>query len=326
MVKMLKFHWSHEVYSLDFLYRYVYRYPRFLPLCISTEHGVCFTSEYDRAIQKIKFKGLMFFTWNSRTIIENMGAASPKFVGQIHPWVIFKEQNDLKIDSERSGTLFFPYHTVPGIRSEGEDDERSVRFLEDEKVIKPVTVCLHWNDFESRRRKYFEDNGFLVTYVGNPNSDDFMMNFFDLVKDKKYAVVEGWSSAVSFLIDLGIPTIMLHREISAYSDGGPQNDWGFSNSEFRNEYKDVFNLFKNQVESPTSEQLLFVQKLLGYQYRRNRKRNMALIWLSLFIVGPQWASVKFMLKVVFNLKRFIRVTGRILRHEPLRSSHRIDEV
>jgi hypothetical protein len=323
---MKKFHWSQEVYSLGYLYRSAYRYPRFLPLFITTEHGVNFSPEFDEAIKRIKFRGLVFFTWNESSIHKHKKSKTPKFLEQIHPWIIYKEKHKLKIDDHRKGTVYFPFHTVPGIRSEGENDEESIKFLLSSNLSQPITICLHWNDYHSERKAYFEACGFDVTYVGHPNSPDFMRNFFDLVRDKRNAVVEGWSTAVSLLIDLGIPTLVLHRQVIEYGTEDPDDVRGYPNPEFRLGYEKACNLFYEHLSTPTLDQVRYVQNLLGYQYRKNTKRNLLMIWVSLFVVGPQWIFVEIIKNISFFVKRCRRVAGRFLRREPLRSNPRIKKV
>lgn len=319
---MKHFHWSHEVYSLDLLYRSLYRYPRFLPLFIMTEHGINFDKLFDKEIMKSKLYGLTFFTWNSSTLYENRTIRNPKFIGQIHPWVVYKEKNRLKISPKRAGTVFFPFHTVPGIISKGQDDKESVRFLEEMNLHKPITVCLHWLDYQTERRVYFEDHGFTVTYAGHPNQSNFMDGFFKLVEDKKEAIVEGWSSAVPYLTDLGIPTRIINREMYEYSSDGSLRDTELEDAESRRYYAIVSKLYMPKYNEPTEAQLIFARTLLGYEFRENRQHNLYLIWLSLFIVGPQWYLRRITKYFTFTVSRSVRIGRRILRGEPIRSRNR----
>jgi hypothetical protein len=212
--------------------------------------------------------------------------------------VSYKEKRKLSRLAHPSYVIYFPTQLVDGFEINGIDDESSIKFLsKDSFANNKIIICLHWNDFVSGRKSFFERNGFEVTTLGNPYNKKYVENFYKLASGAQLAISEGWTSAVAYLIDFGVPCTVLESKLQVTNTNRPQERFGYEHSEYSKELKRVDQLFSFFPPVITQEHIAFVEGELGYAYKNCREYNRKAIFEAYFRVLPKWAITKVFKKI-----------------------------
>jgi hypothetical protein len=301
------FHWSSEVYNYGLAFRKYYKLPRFLPLPFYSDHGVLQVGVIDANIIKRHIPKSIFLTFSPSIMRRQQEISTLKILGTLHPWVYYKEEKNLSRRQPSEYILFFPMHTLPGYQVAGVDDKLSVNFLvENSSQNLDTVVCLHWNDFASERKDFFENNGFKVVMVGKPFDKNYLDEFYRLAAGAKFAIAESWTSAIAYLVDFGVPCTIIKRDVKILNLSKPEDPFDENYLEMNNEVKKAEELFASFPPVISENQIAFVRTELGYQYRESYEKNRRAILGAYYQVLPSWALSKsrvFYLAIFRKLKR-----------------------
>jgi hypothetical protein len=216
-----------------------------------------------------------------------------------HPWLMYFE-NSIKVENNsRRGSIFYPLHKAPGYDFLGLDDQASIKFLNElPGEFHPIEVSLHMHDLGGDRQKLFEDSGFKTVSLGDTNNPSFHRKFFSLVSNYKYAFSESWGSHVPFLIKSGIPTQIIPRAITITRQG---ESAPVHSSRFEIELRKAEEMFEAVPYFISSEQMLYIDKLLGVRFRKSRLEVSKIMYRELCGIGLKWilsfVIARFKLKV-----------------------------
>ena len=304
----IQFEWSSEVYGFGKTFRKMAYYPRFLPIFLTSDHGVGIDSMIDVNIVNGKTRTKRYLTWDPMIVELYQNNRFFKVSGIMHPWVYYKEKMSLSRTNPGLGTIFFPYHTVPsGFITQGISDEESVRYLLSlPKDFQPVTICFHMHDLKTDRPKFFEKHGFEITSVGNMMSFDYTDDFYKLISTFAFSISEDWGTQVAYLVDFGIPCQIIPREIEI-TPTDPTGIW--PEPQHRRIYLEnkqkAYDLFADLPRSVSKEQSRFIEHFLGYSFRENSRYMFFWFWSSAVTVGFSWFfevwmshAIKFFLKTI----------------------------
>ncbi len=291
------FHWSAEAYNYGRTFREYYNLPKFLPLPFYSDHGVLPAGILDINILENHIPNSIFLTFSPSIYEKRNQFLTLQILGTLHPWVSYKEQKKLSRRRNPNSVVFFPMHSLPDFQIGGMDDESSCEFLlENFPRESEVVICLHWNDFESPRREYFEDHGFRVITLGNPFDKEYIDRFYNLAANARIAISESWTSAVAYLIDFGVPCSILKREVEIVNTSRPEQLFGKNHEFWSEEVAAAEGLFSIFPPAISEDQILFVKSELGYQYRDNYMRNRKAIRKAYFEILPRWVVMSLLRK------------------------------
>jgi len=256
-------------------------------LLFTSDHGVGFGSAFDSEILNRRVKSKIHLTFSP--IIKNVYGSKKKLkiVLVTHPWISYIAKKELLPHEERSGSIFFPYHTSGGTNVFGFSDEDSIARLKKlSPEYHPITVSLHESDFESSRAKTFQKH-FQIKSAGKGFDYDYVDNFLDLIQDKKFAFSESWGSQVFYCTHIGIPVQVIPRDISVRDSISGEELVGRTD-EF---YVDV-ETYANQIFSKlptqvTAEQKSFVEYYLGMG------------------IEDRWLKIKVLFCIFLDLPRWV---------------------
>jgi hypothetical protein len=302
-----RFHWSSEIYSLGKTYRFWLGLPRFFPLLFTSDHGVGFGSALDSEIIHRRVKSRIHLTFSPT--IKNLYAAEKKLriILVPHPWLAYLATKRLCPQAERSGSIFFPYHTSGGSSVFGFSDEDSIARLRSlPSKYHPITVSLHESDFESDRAKIFQEH-FVIKSAGKGFAYNYVDNFLELIHDKKYAFSESWGSQVFYCTYIGIPVQVIPRDISVRDDISGQELVGKSDRAYADEEVRANQIFSDIPTEVTEEQKRFVEYYLGAATENEFLKYKVLY--HVFLSLPGWVSKHLIFE---NLRNLI---GEIVRQE-----------
>jgi hypothetical protein len=293
-----KFHWSSEIYGLGAAYRSAFKIPRFLPLPFYSDHGVIASGVIDENILRFPIWKKTFLTFSESIAEARDIYPSLRILGQIHPWVVYKEKHSIKKSYNPEIVIFFPLHTVNGYQVSGMEDEKSISYLKSlNEKTGIIKVCLHSNDLGTEREKLFKSEGFDVISFGDPMGDEFIQNFYNFARVTKYAISESWTSGVAFLIDLDVPCVILRRDLRVESHSNLNRKVGFDNPQIRADIQYAEQLFSELTDIVTDEQRSYIQNQLGYPYRSNHSRNLRVVLILYVTSWPSWWIYKIGMKI-----------------------------
>lgn len=286
MVKqgLLRFHWSTEVYGLGTCFREYALYPRFLPFFFTSDHGINISRNLDPDIASGRIGTRKHLTWTSSNL--ELEIPQVKLVGVIHPWLFYlKSQKNINPPS-RKGSIFYPYHKVPGFDFLGLDDDSSIKYLLNlPKKYHPICVSLHMHDLGGDRQRKFEESGFQIVTLGQSDSEDYHQKFFGLVSKFAYAFSENWGSQVPFLILSGVPCQIIPRNVQILLKGEPAS---LHTEEYSQQSKKAEELFQNLPSEISGPQLEFANSTVGKTIGISRFRLVRLAYTELLVVGIPW--------------------------------------
>jgi hypothetical protein len=266
-----------------------------------SDHGISLYSTIRQPEFFSKKHAIWYLSWNTNALDTYKEKRRPRVLFITNPWLQYIKKNKRNA-IEANGTIFYPYHSVPGVKLMGHLDEESIRYLKSlDEEYQPISVSMHMHDLYGERAKLFESSGYEVVSSGDINDKYFQDNFINLASKFQYAISESFGSQVVYLTILGIPCQILQREIEEpdLMFGGLMTD----DETYKRNLQTAYQIFRDLPEKITKEQKDFVEGLLGVNAKFSRAKISLTVWSSLFLVGIPWffhSGIKVMLKVIRN--------------------------
>lgn len=180
--------WESENAGYGTAFRSVYNFPKLLPLCIMSDHGVpIFSHIWPNDLSNSKYYN---FTSNFKKY-ENLTALGIRSVHIKHPWISWSQQSSNKnTDADRrKGTIVFWPHsnesTVPIFESTIEDYISDL--LDLPETYKPIYICLMSHDIIKGVHLQLRKYKLPIVTAGSNSSRDFIFNFYKIIRNFKYA-------------------------------------------------------------------------------------------------------------------------------------------
>ncbi|MBN2839412.1 MAG: hypothetical protein JXP37_00435 [Coriobacteriia bacterium] len=167
----------------------------------------------------------------------------------------------------RTGTLFFPAHSLPGLTAEmdfeGAADE--LRMLP--ARMRPVTVIMYWHDYLLGRHRPFAERGYRIVSAGHMFDPDFLLRLGHLLKTHTYAISNAIGSHVFYSVQAGCIFRLVEMP---YRYVGSEEDFRLKAPALTDERKAAVDslsaLFSQDVTESTTEQRQMVDYYLGLEH------------------------------------------------------------
>jgi hypothetical protein len=300
MPRIMTYSWTSEIYGLGKAFRHRALYPKFLPLCFGSEHGVSTTNDVTSPLDHGDKHVKHFFTWNAENIKNKQNFPNLKIYPQVHPWIPYRRNKRYEISPDAIGTIFFPYHSTPGYETLGIDDQASINYLKSlPSHFQPIGVSIHMHDRGSQREQNFLDAGFRLVHHGNSLDWNFVDNFYKNLISFKYLISESFGSQIAYAIEIGIPCQIISREINVTS---MSTKWTFSDQQLES-IRTTSELFREPPCEISESQKLFVESILGITYLNKRCSFIFQTWRLFLLNFPFWFIFIWppkMLKLIFR--------------------------
>lgn len=178
-----------EIYSFGRIIKTMGFYPRFLPLCLVTDHSgpnyakTPFNYELDNRSQD-------FFTHTHEKglIFERETNAKSYVIQNPFEWYYKKNQHRFSaVDKEF--VTFFPVHHLPSETKEIYDIRATIKLVQElEKNYGKIRVCLHKHDIDKGIHIQYLKAGFSVVTAGNSLDDRFVDRFLEIILASKLVI------------------------------------------------------------------------------------------------------------------------------------------
>lgn len=271
-------------YGFSKIIRKMSFYPSFLPICAYFEHSS--PPFYDEIWEiDCQFLTDIFFhrkdftdQWNEK--FKPIHKAKARTFTSPFAW--YQKKYNVSVDNNAKGSLFFIHHTREGVERE-HDKLKILNKIENlDSVFQPVTFCFYYLDVLKGLHKEYQELGYTIVTAGTKDNPNYIEEFYNLVKDYKYALTNSIGGHLLFSIKIGIP-------VSYFEDLEPTHISslkGFDDSRIRLKNSKVYQkaklLFKGVNKSINQEQFEYVNIMLGVERGTNRLKLMLILYKSLF--------------------------------------------
>lgn len=182
-------YWMNQMYGQAAVLKRYAGLPINYPLKVAIEHGVVLDNKIGRYDRDAHVP--MILTASEKRA-QRLRALCKKRVEAIGFGFLYAQQlvwdaEGGKRDLPRHGTIAFPCHSTKTIKARYDHAEYadSLRGLPAE--LQPVVVCIYWRDYLDGVGKIYTDHGLPLVTAGHMFDDDFLLRFYDLCRQFRYA-------------------------------------------------------------------------------------------------------------------------------------------
>ena len=176
-------------------------YPTSFPVLFHTMHG---PSQWDVVTPHMLNSKSEIFGFYSKRLVDDWKTKSDKKVYLLKsPNYIYAKK--VKRNPSANGSVFFHSHSTFWTDRYTNYD---IVFSELNKLPKefyPISVCMHFVDIQKGLHLPYIEKGYPVFTAGNWNHPFFMENFYEIIRNFKYAISNSIGSNVFYCVDFGLP-------------------------------------------------------------------------------------------------------------------------
>jgi len=167
---------------------------------------------------------------------------------------------------EKKGTIFFPAHSTPLVKTEIEFEILAEELVNLSAEYQPVTVCIYWVDFNLGRHIPFQNRGLRVVSAGHMYDPLFLFRLYHLCSQHQYSGGNAPGSHIFYSIKSGCSYFHLDTvKYSITSDNEERTKLDTAVTPSIREAELNF-LFSYPYPFPTAEQMNVVDYYLGADY------------------------------------------------------------
>ena len=242
-------------------YAQLNKYSSFLPLIGGYDHGWSMR-EFNGISTTLRRKIQTHFVWNKRTYdnLSKYKQKKPYITSSFYK--LYKEKYNI-LKNPKKGSIFFLAHSTNKIRA-NQDIYSICKILENlPHSFQPVDICM--TIYDKNNNKHYSLKNFNLVTAGSTYSNDYVKNFYELIKNYKYGFSNQPGTYLLNCVDLGIPFSLIGDEPSHLNYGDDPNvpyKYKISDFEFG---KYVYKLFNGIHYEITKEQKILVENEMGYK-------------------------------------------------------------
>ncbi len=278
-------------YGHDTILRICTKYPKYLPLNARIQHGW-----YTEEIPELKKKNLsLMLTWNKRIARKWEEQSNIPVYVLGAPFILYRRMKKIRIKNKAEGTVAFPHHSTKNVSVKYNIHEYCRVLSSLPKNLKPITICLHYRDFENQA-SYYKNYGFSVVTAGESRQGEtgFVDKFYEILSNHCYSTSNAIGSYTFYAIEIGIP-------FSLYGPGSvarnrKDNNNIINKGNFYEKAKDIFEGINTKI---SSEQRQFVLEEVGIDDTINPKDLRRIFLKRLFFYEIPRYPLRF-IKTIIN--------------------------
>jgi hypothetical protein len=156
---------------------------------------------------------------------KNVYKASKRFkfifnvgVGFLYAKRVYEKRHTQTNYYERKGTIVFPSHSTHHIEAKFDIEFLAKKIKNLDAEFQPVTVCIYWKDYLLGKHKEYEKLGIPVISAGHIYNKNFLISFYDMCKNFKYATSNDFGSHVFYSIFSGCSFFLLEQPEISYDN------------------------------------------------------------------------------------------------------------
>lgn len=178
--------WSSEMYSHGAILRAMIGWPAQLPLPFFSDHGIHLARNLEGPERDNPAR--IHLAWSAWRPKGWQGDIRKKVLHFPHPWVWWRAQGDFRRAYERSGSLLFVPHGLPGRPRSIDWGDYMSRVLEVAGPAKPTAIMLAMHDVNAGLHRTLRQFGLPILTAGSSASPKMVERFHDIVDRYSMAV------------------------------------------------------------------------------------------------------------------------------------------
>lgn len=221
-IEKIKNHTSAEdiqhLYSNYKIIKELYNIPKDYQLNYYQYHGI-YLEECEMSNNAFKFNDKVILCTRKSQVDYLLNQPNYKNQNTFHTGGLFPRYRRLKNitkSPEAKGTIAFYNHSIAECKVQTDIPLYIKKLKELPEQFHPINICMFWVDLLANSHLPFLENGFNVYTAGTDGDEDFVDNFYEILRHHEYAT--GNSSSTSsyfYAVELGIP---LFRYDISYCD------------------------------------------------------------------------------------------------------------
>ena len=207
-------------YGFENIYLDYAKLNRLTPFIPNYDHGWSFE---DIPSKKTTLDHLsnVHLAWNERVFKNLKKKTNKKIFITGAPYLLWKKKNFFKREVSRK-SLFFPSHSTDKI-SQDIGPEQIHQIIEKlDPSLGPFDICLHWLDYLKDKSAY-ENYGYKVFTAGKVFSDEFLPNFFNILRNYEFTFSNKLGTYILYSIDMNIPFSLVGKEPTYLNHSNDKN-------------------------------------------------------------------------------------------------------
>lgn len=266
---------SAEVYGLGKAIRQYTKWPKFLPIPVSNDHGVPIHSNLEK--HEIANVGRTHLVWSDWRVSQSKKKRTLRIP---HPWVYYRRQKRLEPRADARGTLVFIEHSIRGMEYETYDWTHYFNQLSQlPKSFAPFVLCFHCADVARGLHDTLKPFGHTMVTLGNGRDPEFVDRFYDLLQGFQYATSTGYGSQAPLAEEVGVSYFLLGEPRTVVE--GFENVFGAWKSSDFLRLGQVDEIFRKIPPGQDPRKGQWVERALGLDLITQRKVQ---LWLRIVMV------------------------------------------
>lgn len=263
-------------------------FPKFLPICMASDHGVhwggrCWPNEINNRYRA-------FFTWNKKKSDLMRNDHGKRSYHVPHPWVYYRKKHYPTLPANRKGTLVFFAHSNTTTSPKYNDLDG---YISDLKALpneyQPVVICLSFHDIQKGLHKALRKYGLPLVTAGTTNSQNFVDRFYTMSTQFRFSSSPNIGSHTFYVLEAGIPFFLFgpypeyYIKSSKAVKDGKQDLSDYGDAEDLEKFESLKQLLSIQTNSVTKEQKEMVSEYLGLSSKITRFHAAWIMWRELVL-------------------------------------------
>lgn len=275
---MREFYGSVTYYGIGEIIKRYANFPLTLPCPVAIQHGwSIITTKHDARYDASE--NWYWSQWLEANYKQEFNGLNTRAVGAPFLYLLKIINYSEPTNSQRKGSIIFPSHSSKLIDMECDFQEYAniLENLPDE--YKPITVCMYHLDQEKGLHKPFLAKGFKIVNNGTSiYESNFLINFINNTRDKKYAFSNQMTSALLFASSMGLHSFYYGPKFkTASTDPNYVNiDYTQHHRTWESQYIKYFNFPNCDIE----KQKNIVSQELGEKLLLSPREMNRLLWLA----------------------------------------------
>ena len=235
------------------------RFPRWLPIPASLEHGVDFRTHLE-GYQEKEFSRY-FLTW-SRWRVRAEETTTKKIHLTMFPLVGLRKKLKIQKLASAQGTLIFIDHSLPGWNPPDDVVESIEHFSRLAPEFHPLVLCIHMHDVNKGLHLRLKEFGMPIVTAGSIYNYWFADRFYSILRNFQYATSPRIGTHTLLSEEMGVRFFLggnpklIERQVNPPVSSGPLSD-----DEYR--YADMAKAFSVFPPLPSLEKEQLVDYSLG---------------------------------------------------------------
>jgi len=130
------------------------------------------------------------------------------------PFIHYRRRNTINKCADAKGTIAYPAHSTPNSQSVYDIEKYCRMLMNLPSEFSPVTISLHYLDYNTDTKSIFEDHNFKVITSGNPEDERFVERYYKALSKHKYATSNISGSYILYSVEMDIPFFLYGNNIN----------------------------------------------------------------------------------------------------------------